>query len=520
MRLGLLWVSAVAITITVALLGCGSAETLSDPGETSKPPSSGSGVGGPACVNVDPSRAAPENGCGVFVSSTLGSDDNPGTREQPVQTLRTALTLALDGARRVYACAEMFHEAAEVPAGMEVWGGLDCADGWTHVGDTTKTTIAPGEPGVIALRLLAGEGRATIVDVRAEAESGAEPGASSIAALVEPGAAAVIQRCELVARDGAEGAEGEPGGGPGAPPQAQAGADGLPGSNACGADVILGGAAVVTSCDGVESIGGKGGNGRATYGDDGEDGQPVPEVTQGQKGKGGFGQNGDHTQCMSGWVGHAGLDGAHGLGAHGLGRITLAGWEGVAGEDGTDGLPGQGGGGGGGMRGPLYTECGVGQPRGGASGGSGGAGGCGGKGGKGGGSGGASIGLVTLSADITLQDTIIITGHGGNGGRGGLWQGGGLGGDGGVGGVGWYSGSGCGGGRGGQGGNGGFGGGGLGGPTLGIAHVIAQPVTLERVTFTIGSAGKGGDGGSPFVTLPGTTGEDGLEADVQGFAVE
>ncbi|HSO00571.1 MAG TPA: hypothetical protein VLS89_19900 [Candidatus Nanopelagicales bacterium] len=517
MRFGPLWVPAVATT--VALLGCGSAETLSDPGDTSKPPASGSGVGGPECVNVDPSRAAPENGCGVFVSSTLGSDENPGTREQPVRTLRTALTLALDGARRVYACAEMFPEAAEVPAGMELWGGLDCANRWAYVGATVKTTIAPGEPGVIALRLLAGEGPVTITDIRAEAESGVEPGTSSIAAIVEPGVSATISRTKIIAGDGAAGAEGAPGGGVGAPAQAASGAAGLPGADACTSNVVLGGMPVATVCDSVETRGGKGGNGRVTYGEDGEDGQPIPPDPDGIHGEGGWGQNEEHG-CQSGQVGQAGRDGEHGLGASGAGRISIAGWEGVAGQDGTDGLPGQGGGGGGGRRGPLYTECGAGQPRGGASGGAGGAGGCGGRGAKGGGSGGASIGLISLSADVTLQDTVITTGSGGDGGRGGFWQGGGLGGNGGVGGVGWYSGSGCNGGRGGQGGNGGFGGGGLGGPSLGIAQVIDQPVRLERVRFSTGRAGQGGDGGGPLEALPGTAGQDGLEANVQGFAVQ
>ncbi|HSN98811.1 MAG TPA: hypothetical protein VLS89_11020 [Candidatus Nanopelagicales bacterium] len=505
---------------TVALLGCGSAETFNGPEGAGPPP--GSSTAAPQCVQVDPSIAGPDGACGVFVSSALGSDEHPGTPEQPVRTLAKAFTLALESEGRVYACAEVFEEAAEVPAGVGLWGGLDCADGWAYTGVTEKTRIAPGVAGVIALRFLAGEGSSSVADVRAEAVSGAAPGESSIAALVEPGVEVVIERSELYAGDGAAGAEGERGGGADAPERAADGVDGIDGGNACGASVIPGAAAVVSVCDGVETIGGKGGNGRVTYGEDGEDGQPIPPQNPQQLGLGGYGENGIYDQCNSGQVGHAGRDGDHGLGALGPGRITIAGWEGVKGQDGADGLIGQGGGGGGGSRGPLYSECGAGQLKGGASGGSGGSGGCGGKGAKGGGSGGASIGLVCLSGEVTIRDTSITTNIGGEGGRGGLWQGGGYGGYGGARGLGPPGGGadgGCSAGAGGKGGNGGLGGGGLGGPTLGIAHVTGIATVTERVVFSLGRAGRGGAGGSPFVTLPGTAGEDGLQANVHEFTM-
>jgi len=508
----LLWAPAL-LTTSVAMLGCGSAEMSDDHGDPVPPDTA------PVCTNVDPSQAGPDGACGVFVSSTLGSDDNPGTLERPVRSLEAAFVLALEGSRRVYACAEMFQEQAQVPAGVELWGGLDCADGWRYVGVTEKTTIAPIRAGVIPFRFLPGGGVARAVDVRAEAADGAQPSESSIAAIVLPGAQVEIVRGELVAGNGAPGADGEQGGGSGAPLAVANGAVGLPGADACGGDVVLGGAPVVTVCDGIESVSGKGGDGHMTYGEDGGDGEPWPASNPQGFGLGGYGQNSDHTQCMSGQVGLAGKDGEHGLGAVGFGRLTLDGWQGEKGQRGGDGLPGQGGGGGGGRRGPLHYECGPGQPQAGASGGSGGAGGCGGKGAEGGGYGGASIGLISLSDNVTLRATTITTGDGADGGRGGLWQGGGQGGQGGPGGIGVGSSVGaCTGARGGQGGNGGHGGGGLGGPTLGIAHIVEQPVTIEEVTIEIGNAGKGGLGGSPFVTLPGTTGQDGLAASVQSFA--
>jgi len=511
---------AIAIAISTAALGCGSAETTDGPAQATPPgQDAGGDAAGSVCVNVDPSVAGPDDACGIFVSSSLGSDENAGTLERPVRTMSKALALALEGSKRVYACAEVFHEAVEIPAGIELWGGLDCANGWAYAGPTKKTTIAP-EPDVIPLRFLSGEGRSGVIDVRAEAADAVQPGGSSIAALVLPGAAVEFTRSELAAGNGAAGAAGEQGGGPGAPFQLPKGADGLPGGDACDANFVPGGAAVVTVCESVESIGGKGGNGRLTYGEDGEDGQPVPQNPDGLKGQGGYGQNGNHTQCMSGHVGNPGKDGEHGLGAAGPGWITVAGWEGENGQNGGDGLPGQGGGGGGGVRGPLYNDCGPNQPQGGASGGSGGAGGCGGKGGKGGGSGGASIGLLSLSVDVTIRATMITTAEGGDGGRGGLWQGGGPGGTGGAGGVGWWSGPGCYGGEGGKGGNGGHGGGGLGGPSVGIAHMIDHPVTLEDVTISTGNPGRGGPGGSQTVTLPGTAGVDGLEGDVLSFPAQ
>ena len=63
------------------------------------------------------------------MNSTLGADENPGTLEGPVRTLGKVLALARERSRRVYACAELFREAVEIPAGVELWGGLDGANG-------------------------------------------------------------------------------------------------------------------------------------------------------------------------------------------------------------------------------------------------------------------------------------------------------------------------------------------------------------------------------------------------------
>jgi hypothetical protein len=131
--------------------------------------------------------------------------------------------------------------------------------------------------------------------------------------------------------------------------------------------------------------------------------------------------------------------------------------------------------------------CGA-SPQGGASGGSGGAGGCGGAGGKGGGYGGGSIGLLTLSGEVTIRATTITTARGGDGRAGGLGQ---------------------------EGGMGGHGGGGLGGPSIGVLHSAGQQPTLADVFIRTDEPGKGGLGGNPSV--PGSAGEDGARHDVAGF---
>ena len=504
-----LLVASVSVAC-VALAGCGVEETAAAP------------VGaGPACAQPDPSIAGPDAACGVFVSATRGRDGDPGTMEQPLRTLARAFAAAMlapEGARRVYACAELFAEAAAVPAGVELWGGLDCEDGWRHVGATRKTTIAPGVSGVIALRVLAGDARVRVVDVRAEAADGVAPGESSIAALVEPGTPAELLRCELIAGDGAAGAEGERGGGPDAPAKLPRGTDGSPGSKPCESDVSLGGAPVVTVCEGLVSTGGKGGDGHVTFGEDGEDGAPVPENPDGVHGLGGWGENGTHTQCRGGETGHTGRDGDHGLGATGVGRISVDGWEGAKGEDAGHGLPGQGGGGGGGSRGPLSSLVCGGMSKGGGGGGSGGAGGCGGKGGNGGGPGGASIALIALSGGVELRESTLIAGDGGDGGPGGYAQAGGDGGEAGEGGGGVPGvNPGCRGAAGGMGGNGGFGGGGLGGISLALAYIGGSAPLHEDVILEHGQGGMGGTDSHPAVIIPGTTGEDGFAGEMLAF---
>lgn len=461
------------------------------------------------CI-ADPASGLPEDRCGVFVSSSLGDDGGPGTRAQPVRSMERAIALAQAGPMRVYSCAERFADPVVLPAGVELWGGLDCQNEWTYVGGSRRTILAPG-PDVIPLRVADGGGVSIVADIRTEAADATVPGGSSIAALVSGGAAVEFLRSELFAGDGAPGARGEDGGS--AP--ALAGTAGSNGQNACSAATVLGGPAVETACGDLRSVGGQGGQGGPNGGTAGLDGQPEPIPNTQGFGLGGDGETSNQT-CRVGEEGAAGTSGTHGLGGMDIGRISSEGWQGTDGQDGGDGLPGQGGGGGGGRRGGALL-CGANlSNRGGAGGGSGGAGGCGGRGGKGGGHGGASLGLVALSSDVALRATSIRTGNGGDGGTGGISQAGGSGGLGGPGGAPFsMAPGGCFGGNGGSGGNGGYGGGGGGGPSIGIAHPAGVPVTQEAVNIEIGVPGLGGLGGNPAV--PGSAGEDGRAAAVVAF---
>lgn len=495
---------APALGISLLLPGC-FADTcwdLLECPQPSAPPASPE----PSC---DPAAGALAAECdGVYVSAALGDDANEGSAALPVRTLGKALAIAQIGSRRVYACAERFSEAQIIASGVELWGGLDCAEGWAYVGETRKTIIAPGA-GEIPLRVVAGAGRSTIADVRAEAADAVVPEGSSIAVSIAAEGAADLLRCELIAGRGADGALGRSGG----DLPAEAGDDGAHGGDACSAGNVLGGAGAIHACGGATSVGGQGGTGGTSQGGNGTSGSPEPNPNPGGAGLGGTGES-NVVLCEHGVPGAAGAIGTHGLGARGFGSFTSGGWMGIRGEDGADGLPGQGGGGGGGSRGGL-ARCFA--NLGGASGGGGGAGGCGGRGGTGGGAGGASIGLLTLSGDVSLRSFSIFTGGGGDGGVGGRGQQGGIGGAGGPRGAGANMALvACDGGLGGPGGNGGHAGGGLGGPSIGILYLDGHaPGQLDPLEIHVGPAGRGGPGGDP--AYPGLAGDDGLRGESLGF---
>ncbi len=444
----------------------------------------GSGGGGAppgSCVpseNPDPV----DDGCGVFVSSSLGKEGNSGAKMASVKALGEAVTLAKTRGRRVYACAESFAEALVVTEGVTIYGGLDCTKGWAYVGETKKSLLN-GPADQIALVVMSEATTVEVVDFTITAASATTPGGSSIAAVVDH-VALDLTRCDLVAGDGAEGVAGMPYASTG-----QAGEMGVNGGDACSANSIIGADPVSRMCGATDSTSGNGGNGLTNSGGDGSDGLPVMAMN------GGAGEGA--MACTAGTKGSDGAPGDPGDGAMAPGAINKTGLTVPAGGDGMLGAVAQGGGGGGGAKGGVAAnKCPAGMA-GGASGGSGGSGGCGGAGGKGGSAGGSSIALISLDASLTFAGVTLTTGKGAKGGAGGLGQEGGQGGPPGAGGkvpMGAMLNLACSGGPGGQGGKGGQGGGGLGGHAIGIAYAGAAAPSIKGATFTKGMPGDGGLG--------------------------
>ncbi|MCC6553116.1 MAG: hypothetical protein IT372_08860, partial [Polyangiaceae bacterium] len=84
-----------------------------------------------------------------------------------MQTFEGAISRARSGnTMRIYACAETFSDAVMLPSGIDVWGGLDCAQGWRYVGDNRKTVIAP-TPDEVPLTVVSDGPRSTLFDLGA-----------------------------------------------------------------------------------------------------------------------------------------------------------------------------------------------------------------------------------------------------------------------------------------------------------------------------------------------------------------
>ncbi|WP_434046218.1 MULTISPECIES: hypothetical protein [Sorangium] len=467
----------------------------------------------------DPATSPAKDGCGVFVARR-GDDASDGTREAPVRTLRRAVEKAAEpgGTRRVYACAEDFEEAVTLPSGVAIWGGRDCAaEAWTWGGEDRFTEIAPA-PERVPLTVEARQESMTsaVFGVRLVAADATRPSGSAIGMIVREGAAVDVVSSEILAGNGADGADGE------SSPQAWRAPDGVggnPGAHGCVADWTEGAPRVVTVCeDGTTSIGGAGGEGEVVAGGDGMEGAPAPVSDSMERGEGG---KGGAMSCTAGKSGGNGEAGANGVGgATGVdeplkhGSISAHGWQGFSGRDGQNGGIGHGGGGGGGV-GPN-GKCRPVDPQGGPSGGSGGGGGCGGRGGRGGGYGGGSFGIIALHAHVLVDKTAIITGDGGRGGNGGRGQEGGWGGPrgapGAIPGTTYFA---CQGGKGGDGAKGGHGGGGLGGVSVAVARVDSSVHFTESAGWTGGEAGAGGLGGDP--SMEEAWGENGTIAQLRDF---
>ncbi|MEP7120500.1 MAG: hypothetical protein ABJE95_06315 [Byssovorax sp.] len=468
------------------------------------------GGGGPPATCVPTAGMDPlDDTCGIFVSSSQGTDGaGSGSKAKPYKTLAAAITAAAKAKKPVYACAETFTETLVIAAGVGVYGGLECTKSWSYKGDAKSTLTADADS--VPLTLSATANGAALFDFTVQAADAVIAGGSSIAVIADQVTAA-LTRCDLIAGNGKDGLAGvmstvnvgeqvdstassiRGNNGTAACMNAASSPGGLPKDNTL-CPAAMGG-----------PLGGLGGSGGVVSGSNG-DANPATMKTA----LGGIGQAAaDPTLvCLTG-NGNPALPGADGAGAIGsstIGQLGAAGYSGVAGKDGVDGKPGQGGGGGGGAKGKAGCA--------GASGGGGGAGGCGGHGGTGGQAGGASIAMVSLGATLMLDTVTVALGAGGAGGDGGDSQPGAVGGIGGFGGA--PNGGGtfqaCDGGKGGPGGAGGTGGGGRGGHAIGIAwNGTNAPTKMMVPVSKPGMPGLGGKGG------PSQNGDPGLMVVMQKF---
>jgi hypothetical protein len=433
-----------------------------------------------------------ENTTSHYWVSPNGSDDNAGTRAEPLASVQFALDSAFHAGAGgdVYVAGGSYTESLYLRSGVSIYGGYDPVSFRRDI-DLHETEIRGGVVAVSGASL-SGSNPVTLNALTIRAADNAAAGGSSIAILLSNSTSVIISGNRIFAGSGGDGKDGSPGG------NGVAGAPGGFGRNAYLACVDLpGGAGGVSSVPGVYS-GGRGG-------DSDEWGESSTGLFQSNIGfAGSLSRSSSAGNGARGHTGRAGESGGPGAEfghvADDTGHYTAS--PGTAGGQGGSG----GGGGGGGGGGTAFWACG-------GSGGGGGSGGSGGAGGGAGAGGGGSFGIMVTgtSASVTIASNEITTANGGQGGDGA------AGGTGGAGGVGRTGGNGSDGSQpGARGGDGGIGGlgargaGGGGGPSVGVVEVESAstnltPANLAGNTFTLGVAGSGGTSGG-ISTLVGADG--------------
>ncbi len=453
---------------------------------------------------------------GLFIDPVDGDDDaGTGTRTAPLRTVGRALAMVREtdgGARHLFLAGGAYDEAdlvLDVPVSLH-GGYAGRSGGWRRSADR----LAVVDAGTLGLTVRGLQDAGVVMEyVQVSAASAAGHGEPSIAMRMVDSSGVRLRHVTLAAGMGGQGSAGLPGGAGTEGPAGGAGQDGGVDSS----DIGEGGRPVPITCpDGSEPTGGAGmlGGAPGSAGLDGGTGGPGE-----LGGAGGAGGMTAGTACSGGecicnpdpgFPGLGGADGGPGTpggGGSGRGQLQKETWTAdQSGEPGSDGTPGFGGGGGG--SGGTCLISGVSVAAGGGS-GAGGTGGCGGTGGQGGGGGGASISLLLIGSDTSVEDgSVLRTLGGGPGGEGGAGGPGGTGGEGGLGGIGGRvtrsngtlyrttGGSGGPGGPGGSGGPGGGGGGGGGGPSVGVWCGQGSTVRIANsgVTFQVGPGGEGGTG--------------------------
>lgn len=419
----------------------------------------------------------------VFVA-TNGNDSNPGTKQQPMQTVPAGIGRAsITGKTQVYISNGTYIGRVNLVNAISLYGGYSAANNWArsaaYVATIQSSTVTNG---YVSAMVGTNITSTTTVD-RLSIHTGntSSTGISNYALHCAGCGGLRLRNNDVDAGNAGPGTAGFTGtnGSPGS-----TGNGGLSGScddNGTGAS---GGPGGTSACGRNGGNGGKGGNVPASAGANGGTGAiGTPGGNGGGVGDpGGDGGNGQ--------PGANGGSGANGGGASG-GGLTSNFWISNAGGTGTNGTPGNGGGGGGGGGAQSCTFCNDGYGNGG---GGGGGAGCAGTAGGGGSGGGGSFGVFLVnSTGVQLVNNTISSGNGGNGGAGGVRGAGGIGANGGPGGTTCTSeiGQGGNGGKGGNGGNGGYGGGGAGGPSYAL-YRSGTSVSTAGNSFSFGSAGSGG----------------------------
>lgn len=445
----------------------------------------------------------------LFVDRSSGNDNNPGTKEQPLQSINAALTeiVTLSGKDQIYVSRGTYNESILLIEGVSIYGGYDASQNWRRSAAyevTIRNTAADSNTkDVVGLYgdNIGTDGVTELQNVRVVAGSasgrvpGTKNGASSIGLHCTNCEGLVIRGVVIEAQNGYAGADGSSGSqqfpSVSSLPSSCKGQHGENGSAANGGSGGSGGESFECSLtDETTRAGGQAGHGRSTSsGDNGSSGQ-VAESGGGSGGGGGSSNANPFSGSGGpGGSGGKGVDGAPGTvgNAGGFTFTCTAGicHFGAEGADGGDGNMGHGGGGGGGGGNNVLN--------GGGGGGGGGASGCPGTKGTGSGAGGNSIAALLVDSNgIAIETSTFITGTGGSGGKAGSGGAKGPGCPGGNAGSGaGKAGNGGKGGDGGAGGRGGHGGGGTGGSSIGIL-LSNTNVTPSSPVWALGNAGDGG----------------------------
>ncbi len=436
------------------------------------------GEGGAVEVPVECDLDAPVSGCvpsssGTIFVAPVGSDEWPGSPDQPVQTIGRALELAWAMNASVAVCSANYGERVELDerhGGLRIVGGFRCpgagVESWKYDTESRARLLAQSRGYVMNVVGIDG---LTIGNLDIVAASAVEPSENSIAVHVQASNGVRFFQSRIQAQDGADGTAG---GRVDFTYPTQEELDGNDGG------VTGPGASKEVTCPTGTTMGGAGDQAGS-----GHPGTPDYPDDDGSFGSGGGGRN----TCEESGTGGDGANAPlapDGVGARFLGELLETGWVAAAGTAGEDGLPGQGGGGGRGSPGSISTNLESG-------GGGGGAGSCGGSAGQGGLGGGASIALLAVDSLVTLDATVLVTGRGGQGGAGAAGQPG----QSPAGRKGLQGRSSCDGGNGGLGASGGGGGGGAGGVSIGIMYAGQAPEVSNSVVFELGERGPGGLGG-------------------------